>query len=78
MNLKQIVQVLRRNKEFVGVFPSDKIPHTITPPAAFVANTNPQEKPGKHWVAFYIDQDRNGEYFHSYGRPPIKPFRVSQ
>ena len=56
---------------FEGVKPSDRLPANPPYPSAFVVNTDPHNKPGKHWVAFYIDQDRNGDYMDSYGRPPF-------
>ena len=71
MNSKQLVQILKENKEFIGVFPCDKIPKKVTTPVALIANTHPHSKPGEHWVAFYIDHDKTGEYFDSYGRLPV-------
>jgi len=38
-----------------------------------VSNTDPQHRPGRHWIAIYISSDRQfGEYFDSFGRdaPP--------
>ena len=77
MNTQQISSALKNIKEFLGVFPSDKLPKSIQPPAALIANTDPQSKPGKHWVAFFIDHDRSGEYFDSYGQQPcVKSFQT--
>ena len=73
MNTKQLQYILKTCSlvPFSGIFPSDKLPvKKINFPAALLANTDPQSKPGKHWVAFYIDHDGFGEYFDSYGRPP--------
>ena len=36
-----------------------------------VANTDPSSKPGTHWVAFYFPSKGKGEFFDSYGHPPI-------
>lgn len=55
----------------VGVFAADKLPCAITRPAILIANTDPQRKPGAHWVAFYIDEFGRGEFFDSYGLPPL-------
>ena len=71
MNTQQISSALKNIKEFLGVYPSDKLPKSIQPPVGLIANTDPQSKPGKHWVAFFIDHDRNGEYFDSYGQQPV-------
>lgn len=32
-----------------------------------IVNTDPSNKPGKHWLALYVDQNRNAEFFDSYG-----------
>jgi len=29
------------------------------------------DRPGQHWVAFYIDEHGTGTYFDSYGLPPL-------
>ena len=39
-------------------------------PCGFVANTDPSDEPGAHWVAFYFQSERKGEFFDSYGKPP--------
>ena len=76
MNTQQILRILKveKIKEFVGVYPCDKLPK-ITPPATLVANIDPASKPGKHWVVLYIDHDGSGDYFDSYGLPPLKVFK---
>ena len=33
----------------------------------FVLNTDPADKPGEHWLAFYYSQDGGLEYFDSFG-----------
>ena len=57
-------------KIFKGVFPRNRIP-TIpdNETLSFVVNTDPAHKPGKHWVAFYINKN-TVYYFDSYGLPP--------
>lgn len=54
-----------------GVFPADRIPNRWSRPAAIVANTDDHTKPGKHWVAIYVDENGHGIYFDSYGLPPL-------
>ena len=70
----QIATALRSDpyvsQYFDGVFPCDKLPQTIQYPCAVVANTDPSNEQGEHWVAFHFDNEGNGEYFDSYGRPP--------
>ena len=75
MNTLQITYALKQdpitNKTFCGVFPSDKLPRTIDKyPCGFVANTDPSNKPGTHWIAFYFPSEQKGEFFDSYGQPP--------
>jgi len=61
---------------FQGVFAADTLPHNPPIPCALIANTDPENRPGQHWVAFYIESNGHGEYFDSYGRPPtVKNFR---
>ena len=35
-----------------------------------VANTDPSNKPGTHWAAFYFPSAEKGEFFDSYGQSP--------
>ena len=53
-----------------GVFPSDILPVTNTYPASLIANTDPHDKPGTHWVAMYFESPHESEFFDSYGFPP--------
>ena len=41
-----------------------------TYPAAIVCNTHDSGRPGEHWVAMYVDTERRGDYFDSYGLQP--------
>lgn len=56
--------------KFIGVFARDRLPKYLPSrrPLILVANTDPSNKPGSHWVVLYIDS--KGEYFDSLGRPP--------
>ena len=46
-------------------------PKTEAFPAAFVCNTNDGDEPGEHWIALYLVANIRGEYFCSYGLPPL-------
>ena len=75
MDTIQLTLILRKDKYtrgvFHGVYPSDKLPRTVLSfPSLFIANVDTSEKPGSHWVAFYFNKDREGEFFDSYGLPP--------
>lgn len=41
-----------------------------------IINLDESNKPGSHWVAFWLNNDQTGEYFDSFGSPP--PTNVSQ
>ena len=74
MNTVQITHALEEdpitNKEFCGVFPSDKLPQTIDRyPCGFVANTDPSTKPGPHWISIYLLSPCKSSWFNSNGKP---------
>ena len=57
------------NRHFVGVFPSDKLPKKSPKgPSAYIVNTDPHDKPGKHWLAIWV-KDGVCEIMDSYGLP---------
>ena len=81
MRTKQLLRALKQHREtgdvFLGVFASDKLPTRLNAPhdVALIANTDPSDKPGQHWCAFYITP-ACVYFFDSYGLPPItKSFR---
>ena len=54
-----------------NVVAKDELPKKIGAcRTAFVCNTHDADKPGQHWIVLYIDGD-HGEYFDSYGLPPL-------
>ena len=78
MDSLEIARILKQDRftkhYFRGVFACDKLPRRHVPrPSAFVVNTDPSDKPGQHWVAIYISQNGEGEYFDSYGQKPSLP-----
>src|SRR6185437_2682600 len=79
MNTFQIRNMLMHdsNVPLFGVFPSDHVSKTRIKwkRAAIVFNTDPSFKPGKHWVAAFV-QYPYGHYFDSYGLPPSPIFRT--
>jgi Adenovirus endoprotease len=74
LSTSQIEQCMRRKsvmkKTFRGCFAADTLPNEIDLPAAFIANTDTRDKPGKHWVAFYVDKNRVCDFFDSFGSEP--------
>lgn len=71
MDTRQIAVILRNTTNFLGVFPSDKLPKAKTP-FTLVANTDPSDRPGTHWVAIHVANGK-AEYFDSYGMGPSIP-----
>ena len=75
MNTYQLEKLCRRDptlsKVFIGVYASDKLPVRVqNVPCALIANTDSSDKEGSHWIGIYIDENRRGDYFDSYGRKP--------
>ena len=55
---------------FLGVFASNELPSKIPIyPSGLIANTDPNNKPGQHWVAMFLEEVKE-EFFDSYGLPP--------
>jgi len=72
MNTIQLTHILSSDpyasKYFGGVFPSNHSPLTIyKAPLCFIINTDPSFKSGRHWLALYINEKKNIEFFDSYG-----------
>ena len=63
---------------FKGVFPIDKLPKQITLKTFFIANLDPSDKAGSHWIAFVKVNPEICEIFDSLGFTNkldiIKPF----
>ncbi len=74
MNGRQIETFLNRKcgNKFQGVFSCDTLPPN---PTLLICNTDPHDKPGTHWIAIYVDTNRRGEYFDSFGQPIPKVFK---
>lgn len=70
MNTSDIVSTLKGVPGFLGVFAWDNIPTKIHVPSSCVFNTDPSNKPGKHWIAVIVLSNRI-EYFDATGRSPI-------
>ena len=75
MNSSELRSVLTKCKIFkdynTGVYAADTLPIHVGLPCAVIANTDPKNKPGEHWVAFFIDRNGVCEFFDSFGEPPI-------
>ena len=54
----------------LGVYPKDRLPVVNKYPSGMIANTDPHDQPGTHWVAMYFISPWETEFFDSYGFPP--------
>lgn len=61
-------------KCFIGVFASDKLPTVVPRPCCLIVNTDDSSKPGRHWVAIFINKEGYGDFCCSYGMVPLEPF----
>jgi len=71
MDELNIINNLSKVKNFIGVFSRDELHFKYPYPLSIVVNTEDSSHPGSHWVAIYIDENGYGEYFDSYGFPPM-------
>jgi hypothetical protein len=54
-----------------GVYARNRLPRRLNVPSALIGNTDPDDRPGTHWVALCIDANSRGEYYDPTGRPPF-------
>ena len=70
----QLVALVRQDprawRQFLGVFPSDKIPKPVQFPCSMILNLDKSHQSGSHWVAVSVDKHRRACYFDSFGIPP--------
>jgi hypothetical protein len=74
MDTIQITCALKNVKSFLGAFPSDLPPHSITMPSTIIVNTGNHTQPGTHWLAILLKpRSSTPFYFDSYGIAPDTP-----
>ena len=77
MNSRDIVALINADpsarRVFVGVFSRDDLPERVCARrrSAFVINTDKKTGPGEHWVSVFFNGKGSGEYFDSFGAPPL-------
>ena len=71
MDTLTINKLLKKERCYLGTFSRDTLPRSIKNNFLFIVNTDPSTKPGEHWVAISKNSDGTGEYFDSYGLPPL-------
>ena len=79
MNTRELFHHLAKRCQglLLGIFPADGLPQRLPTkrPLLLVCNTDPHHRPGEHWIAMFLGDDGSGEYFDSFGRPPLPIFR---
>jgi hypothetical protein len=74
MYTNQISCTLSDVKSFLGVFPSDLLPHSITRPGTVIVNTDAHTPTGSHWLAIRLEpRSSSAFYFDSFGLSPNVP-----
>jgi len=57
METAQILCTLKDVPSFLGVYPSDILPPSITRSATLIVNTDPHTASGTHWLAIHLNHD---------------------
>ena len=74
MNTMQINKLMANDKFtkkiYLGTFPIDKLPTKIKYPSGFILNNQKSTEIGEHWIAMYFDNQKNCEFFDSFGNGP--------
>jgi hypothetical protein len=75
MNTQELQSALLNDaytREIVsGVYAADTIPLGLPIPTVLIINSDNKSQPGTHWLAIYVDKNRNAVYFDSFGRQPL-------
>lgn len=80
MNSKQLYQALSNQPKigkycFDGIYSKDNLEEIVKKPCLIICNTDPSNKPGKHWLLFVFEGDTVdffdslGKKLSSYGKP---------
>jgi len=78
MDTVQIICTLKNVKSFLGVCPSDLLPHSIhQQTGTVILNTDPHTQEGTHWLAIHFrPKSSTAFYFDSYGQPPPSDLNI--
>ena len=63
MDTAQILCTLKEVPSFLGVYPSDILPPSITRSATLIVNTDPHTASGTHWLAVHLQPRSYSIYF---------------
>ena len=56
---------------FLDVYGADQVPCQAPYPRCAIANTDPIDLPGQHWVGLFWTGPQQGEFFDSYAMTPV-------
>ena len=73
MDTVQILCNLPNVKSFIGEFPSDILPYSITRSGTVIINADPHTEKGSRWLAIHSEPRASSAYYDSYGISPIIP-----
>ena len=72
MDTVQILCTLRNVKSFLGVYPSDLLPHSIVQSFTVIINAEPHTEKGSQWLVIHFEPKASSAYyFDSYGIPLV-------
>jgi hypothetical protein len=72
--INKLMSLIKCNHgKFLGTFARDKMPLTPKRPCGFIVNTDPSKEKGEHWNAIMLLPGGKGEFFNSFGFPPLHP-----
>jgi len=79
MNTAEINQVMNSMQttkhNYMGTFPSDKLPVPTRFPSCFIANLDSSNQLGSHWVAVYLTKTGKAEFYDTYAQQPPPIFK---
>jgi len=74
MDTTQILCSLRYVKWFLGVFPSDLLPHSVRQPCTVIIIADSHTEKGSHWQAVHFrPKSSRSYYFDTYDIVPLVP-----
>ena len=74
MDTTQISCTLKEVRSFLGVYPSDLLPRSVTRLGTVIINADPHTEKGSHWLAVHLrPKSSSAYYFDSYGIVPLVP-----
>jgi len=78
MDTVQIICSLKNVKSFLGVYPSEMLPHSIhQQTGTVIINTDPHTREGTHWLAIHFQPKSSTAFiFDSYGQPPPSDLNI--